>query len=169
VVQDTSATPQRVSLRPVTAENMAAVQSLRVATDQEKFVASVDRSLADAAAHPQAKPWYRAGYAGDIPVGFVMLCDDVAPGEPELPWRYFLWRLLVDERFQGRGYGRAVLDLVVAYVRTRPEADALVTSVVPGTGSPLGFYVRYGFRPTGEMVEGEQVLRLPLTGDVGSR
>lgn len=73
--------------------------------------------------------------------------------------------MLIDARFQGRGHGRAALDLVVAYLRTRPGADALVTSIVPGGGSPLGFYLRYGFRQTGEMFDHEQVLRLPL-GDV---
>ena len=35
-------------------------------------------------------------------------------------------------------------------------------SGVPGDGSPLGFYLRYGFRETGEMFDHEQVLRLPL-------
>ena len=38
----------------------------------------------------------------------------------------------------------------------------LVTSVVPGPGSPLGFYLRYGFEETGEWFDHEQVLRLPL-------
>ena len=41
---------------------------------------------------------------------------------------YFLWRLLIDERVQGRGYGAATIDAVVAYVRTRPGADVLWTS-----------------------------------------
>jgi len=29
--------------------------------------------LDDAAAYPQANPWYRAVYAGDEPVGFIMV------------------------------------------------------------------------------------------------
>ena len=37
---------------------------------------------------------------------------------------YFLWRLLIDERFQGRGYGAATLDAVAAYVRAKPNGDA---------------------------------------------
>jgi diamine N-acetyltransferase len=41
-----------------------------------------------------------------------------------------------------------------------------VTSVVPDDNSPLAFYLRYGFRDTGEVVDGEHVLELPLTGDL---
>jgi diamine N-acetyltransferase len=153
----------QVTLRPISDENRAAVTALRVASSQERFVDGVAESLAEAAAAPEAKPWYRAVYADDTPVGFVMLSDDVVETNPAYPWRYYLWRLLIDERFQGYGYGRAGLDLVVAYVRTRPGAQTLVTSAVPGDGSPLTFYLRYGFRDTGEVVDGEHVLELPLT------
>jgi diamine N-acetyltransferase len=156
------ALPAAVSLRPITPSNRTAVEALRVAVGQEAFVDGVGRSLADAADMPDANPWYRAVYAGAVPVGFVMLGDDVPPGNPHLPWRYYLWRMLIDARFQGRGYGRAGLDRVVAYLRTRPGAEVLVTSVVPGVGSPMGFYQRYGFRPTGEMFDHEHVLQLRL-------
>lgn len=154
-----------VTLRAITDANRLTVEGLRVAAGQEGFVDGVRVSLAEAAATPQANPWYRAVYAGDEPVGFVMLSDGVVPGDAVWPWAYYLWRLLVDARFQGCGYGRAALDLVVAYLKTRPDADLLMTSVVPGDGSPLGFYLRYGFRPTGENFGREQVLRLRLTYD----
>lgn len=151
-----------VTLRVVGDADRPAAERLRVAAGQERFVDGVALSLAEAAAKPHCRPWYRAVYAGAEPVGFVMLADDVPPGTPDIPWRYYLWRMLIDARFQGRGHGRAALDLVVAYLRTRPGADALVTSIVPGEGSPLGFYLRYGFRETGEMFDHERVLRLPL-------
>ncbi|HEY5014944.1 MAG TPA: GNAT family N-acetyltransferase [Acidimicrobiia bacterium] len=104
----------------------------------------------------------RAVYAEEVPVGFVMISDNIPPGRPEYLGPYFLWRLLLDARYQRLGYGRAALDLVVAYVRTRPRADTLLASFVPGEGSPLGFYVKYGFAPTGEVFDGEPVLALPL-------
>ncbi|HEU5108596.1 MAG TPA: GNAT family N-acetyltransferase, partial [Micromonosporaceae bacterium] len=138
------------------------VEALRVAPEQEHFVEGVGRSLAEAAANPLAKPWCRAIYAGEVPVGFVMLADDVAPGNQDIPWRYYLWRMLVDARFQGCGYGRAALNHVVAYLRTRPGADLLMTSVVEGECSPMGFYLRCGFRATGQMFDHEKVLRLRL-------
>jgi diamine N-acetyltransferase len=157
----TSTTPASITLRVIDETNRSAVEQVRVAEGQEHFVDGVSASLAEAATKPQCRPWYRAVYHGEQPVGFVMLADDVPPGG-DIPWRYYLWRMLIDGRFQGRGFGRAALDGVVAHLRTRPGADELVTSIVPGEGSPLGFYLRYGFRPTGEMFDHEEVLRLRL-------
>ncbi len=152
-----------ISLREITAANRPAVEALAVTRDQETYVAGVAESLAEAAATPAARPWYRAVYAGDDPVGFVMISDGIPDGHPEYLGPYFLWRLLIDARRQGRGFGRAALDLVVEYARTRPHAEVLLTSVVPGPASPIGFYLRYGFSRPGRMFEGEEVLELPLT------
>jgi len=92
-----------VELREITDQNRDAVLSLRVAAGQERFVASVRDSLLDASEYPQANPWYRAVYAAGEPVGFVMLSWNVTPQPPEIIGPWFLWRLLVDERHQGRG------------------------------------------------------------------
>jgi diamine N-acetyltransferase len=153
-----------VTLREITEDNRPAVEALRVAAGQEQFVDGVSRSLVDAAVTPSANPWYRAIYADDTPVGFVMIADDVPPGNEVVPWRYYLWRFLVDEAHQGRGHGRAAMDRLVEYLRTRPGAQVLMTSVVAGDGSPLGFYLGYGFEATGEMFDHEHVLRLGLAG-----
>jgi len=151
-----------VTLRAITDDNRAAVLSLRVTAEQRGFVESVARSLRDAAEHPEIAPWPRAVYAVERPVGFVMLADGVAEGNPDVPWPFYLWRMLIDGRFQGRGYGRAALDAVVAHLRSTAVARELVTSIVLGEGSPLGFYLRYGFVDTGEMFDHERVLRLAL-------
>ena len=153
-----------MTLRPIDDGNRAAVEALRVAPGQEKFVDSVRDSIDEAATYTPP-PWYRAVYAGEVPVGFVMISDD----HPDSPWRYYLWRLLIDADHQGRGYGRAALDLLTAYVRTRPGADWLVTSVatyddpeIDATG-PMAFYLGYGFEETGERHDHERVIRLKLT------
>jgi diamine N-acetyltransferase len=49
----------------------AAVLALRVTAQQEQFVGSVHDALQDALEYPDAKPWYRAIYADDEPVGFL--------------------------------------------------------------------------------------------------
>jgi diamine N-acetyltransferase len=157
----------RVELRDiVTDEDRAAALALRVAPGQEEFVASVADSLREAVEYPEACARYWTAYDGDRAVGFVMLSDgiaeDVLAADPTLVGPYFLWRLLIDERAQRQGYGTAALDALVAYVRDRPGADALLTSAGQGEGSPQPFYERYGFVPTGEVHEGEVVLRLDL-------
>jgi hypothetical protein len=52
-----------VTLGEITDQNREAVLALRVAPGQERFVSSVEDSLAAAADYPQAKPWYRAVFA----------------------------------------------------------------------------------------------------------
>ncbi len=156
-------TPSDVQLREITDENRDAVCALRVRPDQEQFVASVARSLEDAATTPEGNPWYRAVYSGDEPVGFVMLSWNVPPDRPGILGPYFLWRLLIDERYQGRGFGREVLTQIVDLVRA-VGATELLTSYHPGVGEPLPFYRQFGFQPTGEIDDGEPVLRLTLSG-----
>ena len=96
-----------LTLREITAANRSQVEALTVTPAQENFVAGVTESLIEAAETPDARPWYRAVYAGETPVGFVMLSDNIPPGHPEYLGPYFLWRLLIDTRWQRRGYGRA--------------------------------------------------------------
>ena len=149
-----------VSLREITDANRPQVELLAVTSEQDHYVTGVAESLVEAAATPRACPWHRAIYAGEEAVGFVMLSDGIPPGRPEYLGPYFLWRLLVDARRQGQGFGTAALDLVVDYLRTRPGFEALLTSVVPGPTSPAGFYVRYGFSPVGQVFDGEDVFVL---------
>ena len=141
-----------VTLREVTKEMVRAVCRLQVAEGQRKFVAPNAVSIAQA--HFEPKAWFRAVHAGDTLVGFVMLFDN--PNEPE----YFLWRYMIDARYQGMGFGRRAMEQVIAYVKTRPGAKELLTSCDPGEGSPCPFYERMGFVYTGEEDDGELVMRL---------
>ena len=102
---------------------------------------------------------YWAVHAGDTPVGFVMIADEV--GSPDyIP--HYLWKLPIDERYQRQGFGTATLDLIVEYFRARPGVEILTTSAAQGDGSPITFYERYGFERTGEIRFGEVMLRLKL-------
>jgi diamine N-acetyltransferase len=149
-------------LREISEQNRAAVQALTVTPEQSHYVAGVAESLADALQYPDAKPWYRAVYADQEPVGFVMISDGITVDNVDYLGPYYLWRLIVDKRFQGLGYGTNSLDLVVAHLRTRPDARVLLTSHVVGPASPRGFYLRYGFRPTDRVHDGEPVLEYEI-------
>lgn len=143
-----------VSLREVSAETVRQICRLKVTEEQNQFVAPVAVSIAQAYFCPEA--WFRAVYAEETPVGFVMLYDDPVKAE------YFLWRFLIDERYQGRGYGREAIRLLVEYVRSRPGAKELKVSYVPLAGGPEPFYRMLGFVPTGEMEDDEVVASLTL-------
>jgi len=143
-----------IQLRKITTTDLWDILRLEVDEDQKKFVASNAISLAEALFEKRA--WYRAIYAGDTPVGFVMLYLDSE--KPE----YSLWRLMIASGHQRKGYGRAAMQEVIDFVRTLPQARSLLTSYVPGEGNPGGFYARLGFHETGEIDGEECVMRLEL-------
>ena len=61
-----------ISLREITRETLRDVLRLKVAPEQEKFVATNAVSIAQAHFYPETA-WFRAIYADDTPVGFVMI------------------------------------------------------------------------------------------------
>jgi diamine N-acetyltransferase len=152
----------------VTEDDCQAVMSLRRGPGQERYLGRMISHFEDAIADAKACPrmWSVHDAATGELVGFVMISDNIPAetlaGDDEIVGPYFLWRLLIDHRHQGRGYGRATIDAVVEYVRTRPNAEFLLTSCKAGDGSPQPFYLRYGFEKTGDVKWGEELLRLDL-------
>jgi len=146
----------RVSLREISRETVVQICKLSdtLTEQQKKMVAPNGQSIAQA--HFSDNAWFRAIYAGEEPVGFIMLYDDPAQQE------YFLWRLMVAGPHQGNGYGREAVVQMIDYVKSRPGAEYLYTSYVPIEGGPEMFYRKLGFEPTGEEVQGEVVVRLIL-------
>jgi diamine N-acetyltransferase len=145
-----------MSLREVTAETVRSICALAVKPEQSHLVAPNAVSIAEAYFEPKA--WFRAIYADETPVGFVMLFDD-----PETP-SYHLWRFMVDGRYQKFGFGQRALELIIAHVRTRPGARELRLHYVPDKGSARGLYVRHGFEDTGEASHGQNEMLLRLDG-----
>lgn len=134
----------------MTAANVHEVCALRVAAEQEAFVTANAVSLAEAQFYVEA--WFRAAYTGERLVGFVMLHDSASgPG-------YMIWRLMIDARFQGQGFGRQVVQQVVDYVRGRPAASKLKVGAHRGHGGPAPFYDSLGFIATGEVIEPDEVV-----------
>jgi len=142
------------SLREITEETVLHICGLSntLLEAQHKMVAPNAISIAQA--HFADRAWFRAVYANEEPVGFVMLSD-----EPEKQ-NYYLWRFMIAGPHQGKGYGRRALELLIEYVRTRPGAKELLASYVPIEGGPEGFYRKLGFEPTGEVHGGEVEIRL---------
>jgi GNAT superfamily N-acetyltransferase len=147
-----------VSLRPITDANREEVEALAVTPDQARYVSGVRASIREAEEEPGAHALYWAIYADETPVGFVMIADEV--DDPDyIP--HYLWKLLIDERYQRRGFGTATLDLIVDYFRNR-DVGTMWTSAGHGEGGPITFYERYGFTPTGDPHGDEILLRLEI-------
>jgi diamine N-acetyltransferase len=150
-----------VSLREITADTVRAICRLSDTLVPPKKYMVAPNAISIAQAYFEPKAWFRAIYAGDLPVGFVMLYDN--PGDP--PGHepdYFLWRFMIAGPYHGRGYGRRAIELLIEYVKTRPGAKELEVSCGEGPGSPEGFYHKLGFERSGKMFDDEVGLRLPL-------
>jgi len=148
-----------VTLREITPANVRAVCALEVEEGQKGNVAANAVSLAEAyASHDEA--WPRAIYAGEDLVGFLMVYDPSTVANPDEP-DFFLWRLMIDRRWQRRGYGRAAVQLAIDYVRWRGAKRLLVSHVKHATA--LGaFYGSFGFAYTGREDERELYMALAL-------
>ena len=115
----------KVSLRPITPENLDECISLKVANHQKGFIDSNIYSLARAAVSPTYHPFgiYDADahyQANPSMVGFVMYGLSNARG--------FILRLMIDEKFQRRGYGRAAMVEVIRRLKLHPEVERIATS-----------------------------------------
>lgn len=143
-----------VTLREVTQETLFDILRLNVAPAQEGFVAPNSISIAEA--HFSKHAWFRAIYADETPVGFMMLHD-----EPEKP-KYYLWRFMIDARYQKLGFGRQAMQRIIEHVKTRPNASELLLSYVPEEGGPRDFYASFGFEHTGNEDDGELEMVLKL-------
>jgi len=160
-IEPTVGQDARITLREVTAENVNAILQLSVHAHQKQLVASNAVSIAQAHFRPEA--WFRAIYADDTPVGFVMLYD--APLGAHSPQHdyYEVWRFMIDARYQGRGFGRRAMALVIAHVKMRPNAKVLYLGHRRDPGNAGGFYQKLGFEYTGNAEEGGDVeMRLVL-------
>ena len=158
-----------VTLEKVTSKNVWKLLKLRVAPAQEDFVATNTQSIVEAyttvAAGGVALPF--GVYADGEPVGFVMLGYDSLPDEDNpsvAAGNYTVWRLMIDETQQGKGYGKAALRLALDYVRTLPCGPAKLCwlSYEPENVGAAALYRAFGFRENGEYDGDELVAVLTL-------
>jgi diamine N-acetyltransferase len=147
-----------ITLRPLTDENRAALEALRIEPFQKRFVNTVSEALLEADGEPGGRAIQFGLYDDDTPVGFVMISDEV-DGPDYIA--HYLWKLLIDRDRQRQGYGTVALDLVSTYFRDRGNTE-MWTSAGQGDASPIPFYERYGFVRAGVVFEDEVLLRLEL-------
>ncbi|MFJ8489737.1 GNAT family N-acetyltransferase [Streptomyces sp. NPDC094038] len=146
--------PSLPRLEEVTTANLKTALSIRVRPDQEQNVEPVAESLAEAYVHPAGVAWPRLIVDGDRAVGFLMAFLDIDWRADGTLVRSGLWRLNIDAAEQGRGYGRFAVAAVAAEIRRRGGKEMYVTWHA-GPDGPEDFYLRLGFRKTGE-VSGDQ-------------
>ena len=147
-MQDQAHACPAIHLERITARTVEQICELSetLTPQQRKMVA--DNADSIAAAHFSEMAWMRAIYAGDTPVGFLLLHigSDYADGIgcPGV----FLWRFMIAGPFQRQGYGRQAMQVLFEHLRALGVPE-LYTSYGLGEASPEGFYRKLGFVPTG--------------------
>lgn len=144
-------------LEKITPDNVDAAIALRVHPHQEKNVAPVANSLAEAYAFGEPA-WPRLIFDGDELVGFLMAFLDIqwAPKKDPDDYRSGLWRLNISADHQGKGYGRFAVEAVREEIRRRGGSLMYVSWEADEEG-PGDFYRKLGFRETGETTGGQPV------------
>lgn len=152
-----------VILQPITAENWRDAIALNVSPEQQGYVAPNLYSIAESHFEPTCATL--AIYAEDSALG-----DPHSDGQGATmvgfimydTTDYYIVRFMIDQRYQGRGYGRAaMLALLAQFERDFAHAQASL-SFVPGNEVAERLYEAVGFRKTGEMHDGELVMVRPL-------
>lgn len=145
-----------LALAELTSDNLPGLIRLPPAPGEKSTVAPVAWSIAEAYVTPTA--WPRAILDDDEVVGFVMANWD--PDSEIEAFRGGIWRLNVADEAQGRGVGRFAVEQVAAEARRRGY-DKITVLWEPGADGPEQFYLKVGFRITGELF-GETVGELAV-------
>lgn len=146
-----------VTLKQIDQNNFIPCFNLELGEGQDKFVSHPIRSLAQAYVYrDQCTPF--GIYDGDTMVGYVMVIYDDDEGT------YNIWHLMIDRRYQGRGYGRAATERALAYIAGKPfgPSDTTLITCAPENRVAYELYRRMGFTETGRGDEDEVELSRPI-------
>ncbi len=151
-----------IELRPVNAKNWRELIKLKVKEDQRNFVASNLYSIAEAQFGDENEGHWDLFPFGifndDKPVGFLMYGLNFSHSKSQA----FISRLMVDENFQGKGYGRFGMQKMLELFRADERIKVLGISYEPENHGARKLYASLGFVETGELVEGEVIAELRL-------
>lgn len=148
----------QAQLRKIDDNNIQECIALSVTEEQAQYICPNQDSLKDASDNPAvARPF--AIYVDNRMVGFTMFAFDEDYEDPND--RYWLWRFMIDQDLQGRGYGRAALKAIIDYFKEQ-GVGYIKLSTKESNSQAISLYHKFGFSENGEMNDEEVVLQLDL-------
>ncbi len=157
-------------LEKINGSNVWDILKLTVSESQKNYVAANDISIIEAytaiAGNGYAFPF--GIYDDEKPVGFLMIgfdVDDYWTDAPEIAkGNYNLWRLMIDQAWQNRGYGKKAVQLALDFIKSMPcgKAEYCWLSYEPENEAARQLYQSFGFAETGEMDGDERIAVLRL-------
>ena len=151
-------------LRPVTKDNWRELIKLRVRDDQKNFVAPNVNSIAESQfGYDEAEyghwDFHPFGiYESETPVGFLMYGFNFNHPQRQA----FIIRLMVDDKFQGKGYGRFGMEQLISIFRGDERIRVVGISYEPENEVARKLYASLGFVEPGEVLDGETLAVLKL-------
>ena len=150
-----------IHLEKITWDNYGDVLKLKVTKEQKGFVAPNSDSLIDAyfaLTEDKIQVFHFGIYFEKKPVGFLMIAKDVPWAEQYygLPSNYYyIWRFMIDKRYQGKGYGKEAMLQALDFIRTFPagEAECCWLSYEPENEVAKKLYASLGFEEKPELYE----------------
>ena len=143
-----------IRLENITPDNWR--HDLHVREDQKDFVAPSAVILARAWAYRDFGSRAFMIYDDETPVGMALVYED-----PEYE-EYDFSQFFIDERYQGRGFGRAAAEQIVGLLREDGKYDRVLLCYIEGDEAARSLYEKLGFRHTGEVDEDEIMMELKL-------
>jgi diamine N-acetyltransferase len=135
----------KISLRKVTLENLDDLVELQLLDHQKAYLASNAYSIAEAGLNPALRA--HAVYGDERVIGFALYCT--ADADAPDAGTYWIWRLMVDARLQGRGYGRQALELVLGEICSDATTRSIHICYKPDNAAAQRFYASLGFEELG--------------------
>ena len=134
---------ENVKLVELNEENWYDCCELEVSTEQAEFIESNAISIAQTKFEPTLKPY--AIYFEEKLVGFLMY-NSV---QEELDG-YWVYRIMVDKEYQGKGIGKAATNLMVLEMKKLPNATKIVVGYHPMNAGAHQLYSSLGFLDNGD-------------------
>ena len=146
---------KELKLRKIDESNFIECFNLSLGEGQDRFVSHPIRSLAQAYVYyNQCTPF--GIYSNDTIVGYVMVIYDY---DEET---YNIWHMMIDEKYQGKGYGSIAINLCIDYIKSKPfgsSNDVILTCNIDNSIA-IHIYEKIGFKDTGEGDDNELVMKL---------
>lgn len=151
-----------IIFKEITNANIWKVCLLEPFENQKDFVAENMQSLAEAyATRNEGNNALPLAVYNDFDlIGFIMIGKGTVGNENEsnlIKENYSLWRLMIDKKYQRKGFGKQTIDAAINLIRTFPfgEAKKVWLSYEKENTRARDIYRKYGFVENGEMCGNE--------------
>lgn len=145
-----------IKLTPLSKDNWLKCIDLKLSKAQSQFVASNLETIAESKFqdHYELRAIEDKGNA----VGMLAFCPEV--DEP-VPGQFWLFRLMVDERHQGKGYGKKAVEMCIDEMKLH-GATSIRTMCKPANLVARNCYEKLGFNVIGNLDDGDLLFELKI-------